>query len=360
MSSWFHIGIEVKNAWDSHNLVKDALTGTLLGNLLVERGLKKWPAYLKIRDGIAVHVSSKLMTRSDLASREISLKILENTLDKSHISKVSSALKQKVANMTCRDFFACSSFGFTALKKVAAGYFFNSSQPALPADLAISAQAEASSSSIRGVARYVYQNYSNQKAHALLQLLASGEYAEFTQNILHSSLQPVCETAVKASLSSLTKLAVSNGIDSGAKAAVSILVPPLFYKAMISLVLAVQHRFEASRVYFPKEDPTSSLSSMLALSTLIHFSLIASAILRRRMSPMQANVDKSQIQQLVLHFSKDPIQRKLKDNQLFKCLENELDQATIDAFVTNMLNGVVEFYWQDFAGKKLLGIPLVL
>src|SRR5262245_34292484 len=107
MSSWFTIGVEVKRAWDSHSFVKGALTGSFLGNALVEHGLKRCPLYLKIRENIAVHAASQVLSKSNTGEREISAKILENLLNKTHISKVGIALKNKIFNMTRKDLFNC-------------------------------------------------------------------------------------------------------------------------------------------------------------------------------------------------------------------------------------------------------------
>lgn len=363
--SWFSLGVQTKQVWDSYSCLNGVLYGNICGNAIVDHGLKKCPLYLKHTEKAASLIADSFTPHCAKLSHKITPKILEKAISKDQISGLSLVLKDQCSQLTARNIIYYSWLGLkqgvvysyrgmNVATQSAYSYFFSK-----PKDTQTSQ--DPPSHSVRDLIQYIRDHYSNDEALKLITLLKDREFAEFMQSILISSLTPVCEKAVAGSLSSTIKLAVQKGIDFGAKYSTTRLVQFLFYKTFMatlfqqtaSLWLHQNDPF-VSQVCYPGEDPTANVAGLLYYYTLYSIAIHALSFgLKISAKPS----DKEQIEEMLHSRVKEPLEKKIKENPLFAYLE--LDQKTIDSFIEVLVKKFVEYCWDELSQKKALGIPVV-
>ena len=352
--SLFKICLHAGGLWDSHHLIKGAVTGSIFGRLIVKHGFKEWPAYQAFKGAMAESALNWTTPHFDLVRSDLSKKVLEQVLDKKYIAKLSSLLRKKITEKSAGELYAIASTGLGVIRKAAGDYFFGSKEKA--------AIENSSSVGMKDLISSLYNNFSTQKAYELTKLLFKREFAEFTQVILTATLQPVSEKMVQAFLSSLTKSATSAGIDFALQSSISLAVQTVVYKPLVSsLFHAIASQFHsASNCVDAYRYSSISMHTFLMGSAVMHVSLIGWSVLQASYSVQpESGMDKKELHALILKYGSKPIEEKLRANPLFKYLEDSVDQSTIDSFIFNFTEAALDFYWEDLKKKEILGLPLV-
>lgn len=345
--SWFNISLHAKQSWDSHCSFKKIITGSLLGHIVVDKGLKKWPTYCKLRDSFALQTADYLTAQAADMNRVVANKLLEKIFHKEQIEKLGALLKNRALQISIKDLKNISWCGFSATSNL----LFSNKIPPPPNENKSSTQIT------KELITYLYKNFSKQKILELAIMLKDRKLTEFAQSILTASLQPVCEKAVQSGLHSLVKTSVSFTTDFSIKLIASIFSQALFYKAMALAIQQAALMLNNTSILPAPDAFNINISTLLSISAIFHTSMVALFILRQKFYRCSLTSDKEKLQELAIHFTKESIRQKLKSNPLVIYLE--IDDNAIDSLTEKILEETVNFTRSALAEKSILGLPLV-
>lgn len=304
--SLFHVGLRTKEFLDSHNILRTVLTGSYLGNFVVEKILKNTGIYLYIQDLISTRFANHLAPGFKPVSRHLAKRalkprkgpkenVLEKTLHSSNVlvSPLSSTLVSVIGRIT-------------------------------------------------------------QHADTILQ----PKILETTRNIIVSQLEPICEKAVHQGFIAMLKSTGDSSIDFVCKNAISTLSWPFFYKYAIKwpleYIIATEN-IEQSKTYkYLPEVNTVLWSSIAVHGVILGFSLWQST----RPASIGVEGDKPKIKRMIFDLAKEPISKHINESRLLSLTRINKSAKRVDAITRKLINKLVDLYWHDLKELNILGFPI--
>lgn len=331
--SWFSLGVNGKEVIDQYASVTGYFTGGFISNYICNNMVKTNALNLLIRETATNQIASIASPRLEMATKEISKKILEATFNEKKLIYITYKLKDQFLSSPKGYMVNMTKFALYLAKELRRKKQNTSNQTGLnPIDL--------------------------QLAVAIFKKTMKGEITEAMQSGVLHSLTPMCEEAVQKALVAATKSASEKVYDFAVRKACSIVVLPFVYGVARTALQALgsYYQIEASSVinYLP------NTSTILGVSIAGHGIQMARIIWKEiNKSSDKEDLDKDEVKKIATQFAKEKMSKKVSENKLLSYLGVNKAQEDIEKLIESMVSEALDFYWRDLHETKVLGLPLV-
>lgn len=375
--SWFSLTVSGKQIWDSHSFLNNLVSGGMIGKFIMDSGVKKTTYYQLARERISTFLSLYFCEKLTPYNKKVAVTLLQESINKEALIQVSKALTNRLRHVSKDDLAWAFKGSYEALKVLSHGTYNYLSNPHIYKSYLLSllqvhknqlitrdfGGKELSEEEVNKIVDHVAANYSKEDSEILFNLLKEFKFTEFGCKAVILSLEPVCEKAVKAVITSTAKAGVGLGMDLTVKKVITIATLPLIYAITRSA-------FQMSADYLPPNPIMESISEGAAnylpsIGTVIWGSAamhlgIAGYLFWNTVNDSSSKVinDKVAIKELAIKLSKNSIARKIDEHPLLKMIGLKLEPETVDQLATMLIQQTVEFYWPKLSQTKFLGIPL--
>lgn len=340
--SWFSLIRAEKSVLDSQEFFQAALTGEFIGEYAVEGIFKKKPAYLRIREAVALFFSDRLSAPLDPLCAKVSQRLLERIVQGKKFPQLFPELFSRFHNIS---------------PQVHANQIFtppieNKKLPSI--------------SNLQWLVHHVFDDFLKKEKEALNHWFKvlndkEKEIESLVRKAIISSLMPASKKAVKAGFHTLIKAGTGNMFDSAWKTGISIAGAGVLYKLALAVFNLTEHASKDSllhRSFSWLNTHLPSASKALWILTAVHAASMVRIFWKtRHLKIKNTDLNKDQVKAVAVKVAKSPIINALKGTEIYKSLA--LNEEKIDAFVTLLIHETIDHYWTELHEIRYLNLPLV-
>lgn len=355
--SWFSLLHSEKVLWDSQELVSNVLKGTIL---------KTW-------------ISEKIITDSKIYTvpRDITASIFARKITPS-LTPISKDFAGKLLERVVRDprFEALIPEIFERFHKIG-----QIKKPELSANLALIPRSHCDPEPIpsnpdylppegvRKLVLYFFDNYVVEEAIDLTQHLKSSLYchksfSSLIQLAVITSLRPVSEKIVHASMAAFTRKTLTTTIDFACKKIINVVTGSLIYSVFLKTMNWLSESYDNNGLINHSIDHIiqflPSPSSLVWIVSAAHIAAMVKVILDTKTAEHKTyDADKDEVKQVVFEMTKSLIVDGLNEAKLFRGLNLQPSHVKIETLAKWLSEEATGMFWKDAHRIKILDIPLV-
>lgn len=371
--SWFNLAIQGKSAWDSHSFVKDIATGGIVGRAVMHRILKPSSMYQNLRNNFASFFAGCFVTKLTPVSRRISGQILEKCLEnynqtpseneRSKLSQLPIMLYDRIQKTTKDEVLSVSWNVATFAAKSTLNYYLSNTEACVEITEKKEEAPGNPTFSCEALLDYVTKNYEYSDALELIPHIWNKQYEALSRKIIILALRPVCANAVQTSITALMKTIVAASFDFSIKKIISMTAVPILYGLAMTTFEYVAKTFAGNIVADDlgfTADHLPSTSTILWASTAYQAAHVGYAFWKSSCTiPSRNDLDKEKVKAVAFDLAKEPVKRRIQENQFFKMLKMKPDDQMVENIVKALIHESIDFYWDELHSMQYLGLPLV-
>lgn len=196
-----------------------------------------------------------------------------------------------------------------------------------------------------------------------MDLFKKMQFKKFIKKSIITNIQPSTENALRSGLFSILKAGIASGVDIGTKKTISAISLPIIYSLTLVGCKWTSQAFSGNWL----ADDLGFVTNKLPSYTTVTFASLAYHITQMVLlvwkevlkKPMRNDLDKKQVRDLFLKYTKEPLSRKLKENRILQLVRISGDQKRIDSIVEKIISYTLDYYWKSLHDTKYLKLSLV-